>query len=183
MSQSWESVNITPQTEGILKGPARRKVDRWEALGRRRGKSVLERREWRFPTPCFPGAVPSSQGRGGQHVGDPWVLVSLPFMPLMSPPQTKPWAPILLEGPLCSLPSPATYGPPKQQDLGFPGGSVVKNLPVNTGDTGSIPGSRRSPAEGNGNLLPYSCLENSTDRGVRWATVHRVSKSQTWLSD
>ena len=42
--------------------------------------------------------------------------------------------------------------------LGFPGGSVVKNLPVNAGDSGSIPGLGRSPAEGNGNPLQYSCL-------------------------
>ena len=42
---------------------------------------------------------------------------------------------------------------------GFPGGSVVKNPPANAGDTGSIPGSGRSPGEGNGNPLQYSCLE------------------------
>ena len=58
--------------------------------------------------------------------------------------------------------------------VGLPGGSVVKNLPANTGDTGdvgSIPGSGRSPGEGNGNLLKYSCLKNPMDRGARWATV------------
>ena len=63
-----------------------------------------------------------------------------------------------------------------------PGGAVVKNLPANTGDTrdaGSIPGSRRSPGTGNGNPLQYSCLENSMDRGARWAIVHGVTKSQT----
>ena len=62
------------------------------------------------------------------------------------------------------------------------GGSAVNNLPANAGDTGdagSIPGSGRSPGVGNGNLLQYSCLENSTERGVWWATVHRVAKSQT----
>ena len=54
---------------------------------------------------------------------------------------------------------------------GFPGGSVVKNLPANAGDGGSIPGSGRSPGEGNGNPLQYSCLGNSMD-GVAWpATV------------
>ena len=65
---------------------------------------------------------------------------------------------------------------------GFLGGSVVKNLPVNAGDagdTGSIPGSRRSPGIGNGNPLQYSCLENSMDRGAWRATVHGVGKSQT----
>ena len=60
--------------------------------------------------------------------------------------------------------------------LGFPGGSVVKNLPANAEDVGSIPGSRRSPGEGNGNPLQYSCLENPKDRTWRalspwsWAT-------------
>ena len=54
-----------------------------------------------------------------------------------------------------------------------------------TGDTGSIPGSGRSPGGGNGNPLRYSCLENPMDRGAWWATVHRVAKSQRrlkWLS-
>ena len=58
-------------------------------------------------------------------------------------------------------------------------------LPANAGDVGdvgSIPGSGRSPGEGNGNPLQYSCLENSMDRGAWWATVHGVTKSWTWLS-
>ena len=64
----------------------------------------------------------------------------------------------------------------------YPGGSVVKNLPASVGDTGDaglIPGSGRSPGGGHGNPLQYSCLENCMDRGAWWATVHRVSKSQT----
>ena len=70
---------------------------------------------------------------------------------------------------------------------GFPGGSVVKNLPANAGateDMGSIPGSRRSPGEGNGNLLQYSSLENFMDSGAWQATVHGVAKNQTqeWLT-
>ena len=66
--------------------------------------------------------------------------------------------------------------------MGFPGGSVVKNLPANAGDTGLIPGSGRSPGEGNGNPLQYSCLENPMDGGGAWqATVHGVTKSQTRL--
>ena len=48
--------------------------------------------------------------------------------------------------------------------MGFPGGSVVKNLLASAGDTGSIPGLGRSPGEGNGNPLQYSCLENPMDR-------------------
>ena len=64
-------------------------------------------------------------------------------------------------------------------------GAVVKNLPANSGDAGdagSIPGPRRSPGEGNGNLLEYSCLKNSKDRGAWWATDHRITKSWTRLS-
>ena len=63
---------------------------------------------------------------------------------------------------------------------------VVKNPPPNTGnasDVGSIPGSRRSSGKGNGNPLQYSCRENPMDRGAWWATVHGVTKNQTWLSD
>ena len=51
-----------------------------------------------------------------------------------------------------------------------------------TGDMGSIPGSERSPGVGNGNLLQYSCLENSMDRGAWWTAVHGVIKSQMWQS-
>ena len=58
----------------------------------------------------------------------------------------------------------------------FPGGSVVKNLPANTGDPGSIPGSGRSPREGNGNPLQYSYLENSMDRRARRAIAHGVAR-------
>ena len=64
--------------------------------------------------------------------------------------------------------------------MGFPGGSVVKNLPANAGDTrdtGSIPGSGRSPGEGNGNPLQCSCLENPVDRGPWWAIVHGIAES------
>ena len=56
---------------------------------------------------------------------------------------------------------------------------MVKNLPANVGDTGDlglIPGSGRSPGEGNGNPLQYSCLENPMDRGACQATVHGVAR-------
>ena len=66
---------------------------------------------------------------------------------------------------------------------GFPGGSDSKVSVYNAGDLGSIPGSGRLPGEGNGNPLQYSCLKNSMDGGVWWATVHGVAKSQTQLSD
>ena len=63
--------------------------------------------------------------------------------------------------------------------IGFPGSSVVKNLPANAGDAGLIPGSGRSPGGGNGNPLQYSCLEHSMDRGSWRALVHGVTKSWT----
>ena len=59
---------------------------------------------------------------------------------------------------------------------GFPGGSVGKNLPVKAGDTGLIPGSGRSPGEGNGDPLQYPCLGNPMERGAWWATVLGVAK-------
>ena len=60
--------------------------------------------------------------------------------------------------------------------MSFSGGSVVKSSLANAGDLGSIPGSRRSPGEGNGNPLQYSCLGSPMDRGAWWATVHRVTR-------
>ena len=66
---------------------------------------------------------------------------------------------------------------------GFPGGSEVKASACNAGALGSIPGSGRSPGEGYGNPLQYSCLENPMNRGAWRATVHRVAKSRTQLSD
>ena len=67
--------------------------------------------------------------------------------------------------------------------MGFPGGSDGEESACNAGDQGSITGSGRSPGEGNGNALQYSCLENSMDRGAWRATVHGVAKSQIQLSD
>ena len=61
-------------------------------------------------------------------------------------------------------------------------GIVLKNLPTNAGDTGSIPGSGRSPGGGNGNPLQYPCLGNPMDRRVWWDTVLGVAKSGTRLS-
>ena len=61
---------------------------------------------------------------------------------------------------------------------------VVKNPSANAGDlrdAGSYPGSGRSPGGGHGNPLQYSCLENPMGRGAWWATIHRITKSQTRL--
>ena len=60
---------------------------------------------------------------------------------------------------------------------GFPGGSMVKNPPVIIGAVHSIPGLGKSPGEGNGNPLQYSCPGNPMDRGAWWAMVHGVAKS------
>ena len=68
---------------------------------------------------------------------------------------------------------------------GFPEDSMVKNPPTNEGnlgDMGLLPGLGRSPGEGNGYPLQYSCLKSSTDRGTWWSAVHGVPKSWTWLS-
>ena len=60
--------------------------------------------------------------------------------------------------------------------MGFPGSSMVMNLPANVADVGSIPESGRSLGEGNGKPFQYSCLGNSMDRGAWWSTVHGVAK-------
>ena len=67
--------------------------------------------------------------------------------------------------------------------MGFPSWCVVENPFANARDLGSTPGSGRSPGEGNGNPLQYSCLENSMDGGAWWAAVHAVAMSRTGLSD
>ena len=64
-----------------------------------------------------------------------------------------------------------------------PGGSEDKESSCNAGDPGSTPGLGRSPGEGNGYPLQYSCLENPMDRGAWWATVNGVAKGQTRLNN
>ena len=63
--------------------------------------------------------------------------------------------------------------------MGFPGGSEGKEFALNAEGLGSIPGSGRSPGAGNGYPVQYPCLENSMDRGVWLAMVHRVTNSRT----
>ena len=63
-----------------------------------------------------------------------------------------------------------------------PGGSEIKASASNAGDLSSIPGLGRSPGEGNGNPLQYSCLENPLDRGAWWATVHGVTKESDMIA-
>ena len=63
------------------------------------------------------------------------------------------------------------------------GGSDGKASAYNAGDPGSIPGLGRSPGDGNGNPLQYSCLENPKDQGAWWATVYGIAKSRTQQSE
>ena len=72
---------------------------------------------------------------------------------------------------------------PINNSFGISYGSLVKNLPANAGDAGSIPGLGRSPGEGNGYSLQYCCLGNPMDRRDWQASAHGVAKSQTWLRD
>ena len=65
---------------------------------------------------------------------------------------------------------------------GLPGGSDSKEFACNIEEPGSIPGWERSPGEGHGNPLQYSCLENPVDRGAWWATVYLVAKSRIQLT-
>ena len=73
-------------------------------------------------------------------------------------------------------PAKSQPGSYRKENRGFPGGSGVKNPPANAGDVGLIPGSRRSPGEGNGNPLHYSCLGNPKDWGAWRVTVQGVAK-------
>ena len=66
---------------------------------------------------------------------------------------------------------------------GVPAGSVVENPPASAGDSGSTPGSGRSPGERNDSLLQYSCLGSPMDKVAWWVAAHRVAKSRTQLSN
>ena len=79
----------------------------------------------------------------------------------------------------CSLPRPQRLSWLVGRAPGFPGGSDDKQSVCNAGDMGSIPGLERSPGEGNGNPLHYSCLENPMDREAWWATIHGIAQSWT----
>ena len=89
------------------------------------------------------------------------------------------------KGKLCIEPL-CTHSPPLHHCVDFlraPSGSEGKESAFKDWDLGSIPGLGRSPGEGNGNPLQYSCLEDSMDRGAWRAVVHGVAKSRTWLSN
>ena len=67
--------------------------------------------------------------------------------------------------------------------MDFPGGSVIKDLPTNVGDTGSIPAFGRCPGEGNGNPLWYCCLGNPMDRGASQAIIRGITKESDTTID
>ena len=111
---------------------------------------------------------------------------SLRFICKWGKKETEEWVIWLLNREWTAYKYKHTYNWLCMHSMGFPGGSVEQNLPANAGDSGdacSIPGSRRSPGVGNGNLCQYSCLENSMDGGAWQITVHRVAKGQTQRSD
>ena len=141
---------------------------------------------WRISGTVEPGGLPSM---GSHRVGHDWSdLAAAAASPIPFP------VPFLLHS-LLTL--SFTWSIPKNQTffclcvfiydfpsvpVGFPGGSSVRNLPVNAGDIrdmGLILG--RSPGGGHGNPLQYSCLENPMDAEAWWATVHRVTKSRIRL--
>ena len=138
--------------------------------------------------PRRPGTLP---GLGG--AAQPWQAPSSHVLDrAQTPPEREvhargapPPAPALLERFTClHLPSPSHavgITSPQGQRTGFPSGSEGKESACNAGDPGSVLG--RSPGGGHGNPLQYSGLENPMDRGAWQATVHRVTKSRTRLSD
>ena len=104
----------------------------------------------------------------------------LPFLPLYSTFQALAWPYVVLKLTVSHF-LYFTYDVPSAYQ-GFPGGSDKKSA-CSAGDLGSILGSGRSPREGNGYPLQYSCLENTMDRGAWQATVHCVAKSRIQLSN
>ena len=116
---------------------------------------------------------------GSTDLRPPVVLSSVVLKFLLESSPTRS-VPTLLKTPWLWLsfqpPALGLHLPTSQRPLGFPCSSVGKESTCNAGDPGSIPRSGRSPGEGNGNPLQYSCLENPMDRGAWWATVHGVTR-------
>ena len=114
-----------------------------------------------------------------------WFQSVRPLMPFLSAYRLT-WVSLTLDVGYLFMAAPylvCEVSPLSRSCTAQPGGSDGKASAYNAGDPGSIPESGRSPREGNGNPLQYSCLENPMDGGARWATVHGVAKSQTQLSN
>ena len=124
---------------------------------------------WRIPGTEEPGWLPSM---GSHRVGHDWSDLAAAKV---TPPKLK-W--LNLTSSYFGVPPqlPQGFEDMVSNQLSFPGGSEVNNVPASAGDRGLIPGSGRSSGEGNGNPLQYSCLENSIDRGAWRATVQGVAK-------
>ena len=139
---------------------------------------------WRIPGTGEPGGLPSM---GSYRVGHDWSdLAAAAAWPIYL--KTLAIKTERCEYPVCGKIQQAWPPSPRSRLsrthlAGSPGGSVVKNLPANAEDTGSIPELQRSLGGVNGNPLRYSCLENPLDRGVLWGIVHGVAKSQIRLSN
>ena len=118
----------------------------------------------------------SSASQTSELVGTTWDFVK---MLILMPEVCGAWDPALLTSPPWGEAHAAgrrTAYVARLFSHCFSGGSAVKTLPANAGDTGLIPGSGRSPGEGNGNALQYSCLGNPKDRGAWWAIESMGSK-------
>ena len=113
-----------------------------------------------------------------------WSGLPFPSPGNLPDPGTKPMSPAWQVGssPLSHLGSPRAFGIILYVSW-LPWWFSGKKSACNAGDQGSIPGSGRSPGEGNGNLFQYFCLENSMERVAWQAIFHRVTKSRTQLSD
>ena len=146
---------------------------------------------WKIPWMEEPGSL---QSMGSQRVGHDWAT-SLSLFAFMH--WRRKWqpTPVFLPGESQgrgSLVGCSLWGQRVRHNLATEhdltgkimlSPKVVKESACNAGDPGSTSGLGRSPGEGNGNPLQYSCLENPMDKGIWWATVHGVTKSQTRLSD
>ena len=128
---------------------------------------------WKIPWTEEPGGL---QSIGSHRVGCDW-MTSLSLFTFMH--WRRKWQPTPVFLPGESQGRRSLVGC-RLRSCGMSGASqvslVVKNPPANSGDVGLRPGPGGSPREGNGNLLQYSCLENSMDRGAWWAAVHGVTK-------
>ena len=160
---------------------------------------LLLSRVWLFVTPRTAASQASQSITNSQSLPKPMSITIQPSHPLSSPSPSAfslsqnqglfQWVSTLYQVPkywtLSFSISPSNeYSGLISFTIRLPGGSEVKASASNEGDLGLIPGSGRSPGEGYGNPLQYSCLENPMDGGAWWATVHRVAQSDMteWLN-
>ena len=138
------------------------------------GRNHSDMLAWPLEAPAPPACTLAAPDSWGRRRPLPWLEtkpgISSSCCPSLCGWGTPPWS----EGRIQPCPSGIYF------DIwckrGFLGDSVVKILPANAGDLGSIPGLGRSPGEGTSNPLQYSCLGNPMDRGAWWAVVHGVTR-------